>query len=231
LTTVEKIATTLGEADQTPLAELERLVNVLGEERALTMLDEALKVEAEGGMLTDDGTRRRTLGGVFFKLVKSQTTSKERGKIFGARQSAPPVPPITWDESKDISNEALKSPQGEVFVVKITVIGRPGRIIEKNNVVITSMQNSKMPNLPKGLPKPPADPTVYVIYMAGKQWEKVKDSIAKNSADELIIEGFPMFDKRIGQSGAMTIYAQNVTSKLLQQARREAQKAVPKGPR
>jgi hypothetical protein len=224
LTIVEKISAALSEAEAQPVAEIERVIQLLGEERALTILDETLKIEAEGGMLTDDSSHRRSPGGVFFKLVKSQTTPKERGKIFGARGSIPPKPPVTWEESALLSNEVLQLPKGEANVVKVTLIGRPGRIIEKNNVVITSMQNNKAPNLPKGMPKPPADPTIYVVYMALKQWEKVKETVAKNSADELIIEGYTMFDKRIGQNGAMTIYAQNVTSKLLQQARRETQR-------
>ncbi|MBN1220010.1 MAG: hypothetical protein JXM69_13875 [Anaerolineae bacterium] len=227
--TVEKIAIALNETTEIPLAEIERVVNLIGEERALTILDETLKVEAEGGMLTDDGQRRRTPGGVFFKLVKNQTTPKERGKIFGARPGAgPKLLPVSWEESEQLSNKALELPKGEISKVKITIIGRPGRIIEKGPVVITSMQNSKPPNLPKGLPKPPGDPTTYVVYIAMKQWLNVKDSINENPDDVLIIDGYPVFDKRIGQSGAMTIFAQNVTSKLIQQARRETQRTGAK---
>jgi hypothetical protein len=226
-TTVEKIATALDEKDETPLAEIERVVKVLGDERALTILEQTVKIEVEGGMMTDDGTRRRTAGGVFFKLVKNETTPKERGKIFGARPGGSPKP-ITWEESEQLSNEALELPQGEITKVKITIMGRPGRVIEKDMVVITSMQAAKVPNLPKGLPKPPGDPTTYVVYMATKQWRKVKDSINENSDDMLIIDGYPLFDKRIGKTGAMTVYAQNVTSKLVQQARRDAQRAGAK---
>jgi hypothetical protein len=47
----------------------------------------------------------------------------------------------------------------------------------------------------------------------------------ENPDDKLIIEGYPRFDKRIGQQGTMTIYAQNVTTKFLQQAQRQKQRA------
>ena len=219
---VQKIATTLGETNETPLAEIRRVIEVLGEEKALSILDETSKVDAGEGMLTDDGKQRRTLGGIFFKLVKNQTTPKERGKIFGP-SSRVPLKYFTWEESKELSNEALKLPKGEVTEVKVNIIGRPGRVIEKSTVVITSMQNSQPPNLPKGLPVPASDPTTYIVYIAMKQWSKVKDSIEKNPDDKLIIDGYPAFDKRIGKNGAMTIFAQSVTTQKLQQARRETQ--------
>ncbi len=91
------------------------------------------------------------------------------------------------------------------------------------------MQNSKVPSLPKGLPLPPGDSTTYIVYIAMKQWRKVKKSINQNPEDKLIIEGYPIFDKRIGQSGAMTIYAQSVTTTMIQRAKREAQQAAAKG--
>jgi len=219
---VQKIATALGETETVPLETIERVVDVIGEEKALAILDETLQVEAEGGMLTNDGQQRRSPGGVYFKLVKLQTPSKERQAIFAPAwaAAAKPVEPVTWEDSEHLSNEALESEKGEASIVKVTIIGRPGRVIEKGNVVITSMQNSKAPALPKGLPKPPDDPTTYVIYIALKQWEKIKDSVLNNTNDKLIIEGYPRFDRRIGKQGAMTIFALNATSKLTQQGQR-----------
>ena len=221
---VKKIATTLGETNETPLAEIRRVIEVLGEEKALSILDETCKADAGEGMLTDDGKRRRTLGGIYFKFVKNQCTAKERGKIFGP-SSRVPLKYFTWEESKELSNEVLKLPKGEVTEVKVNIVGRPGRVIEKSTVAITSMQNTQPPNLPKGLPVPTSDPTTYIVYIAIKQWAKVKDSIEKNPDDKLIIDGYPAFDKRIGKTGAMTIFAQSVTTQKLQQTRREAQRA------
>jgi hypothetical protein len=232
LNVVDKIATSLGETEKSPLATIGRVVKVLGEEKSLALLEETLKIEAGDGMLTEGKTRRRTAGGVFFKLAKNQTSSQERGKIFGPpprTKLKPKIIPITWEESETLSIEALKLPKGEATTVKVTIIGWPGRLIEKEAVVITSMQNPKAPSLPKGLPQPPGDPTTYIVYIAMKQWRTVKSSIKQNPEDKLIIEGYPVFDRRIGQTGAMTIYAQSVTTTLIQQAKREAQRAAAKG--
>ena len=225
-TASQQIAAALGETDKAPLAVLYRVVKVLGEDKALALLQETLAIEQQGGLLTDDGARRRTPGGVYFKLVKEQTTSRERGRIFGppAKKKSKPnasLPPLTWADSARLANELLQLAQpGEVTTVKLTLIGRPGRIIEKESVVITSLQRSKAPSLPKGLPQPPDEPSVYVVYIAIKQWRKVKESLAQNPEDKLIVEGYPYFDRRIGQGGTLTLYAQSVTTTGLQRARR-----------
>jgi hypothetical protein len=79
LNTVQKIAEALGETEPGPLRTIERVIKVLGDERAQVLLEQTQQIDAKGGgILTDDGTQRRTPGGVFFKLTKSQTTPKER---------------------------------------------------------------------------------------------------------------------------------------------------------
>jgi len=222
LNIADSIAARLNETEETPVHTIERIVKVLGEERALALLDEAIKIDTEGGgMRTDDGERCRTLGGTFFKLTKNQVTSRQRWKIFnstGPAQPAPKIEPISRQECEQLSTEAINSTQGEISAVKLTLIGQPGRVIEKETVVITAMQSSKAPSLPKGLPQPSGDPTTYVIYIAMEQWHNVKDSLARNPEDKLIVEGYPAFDKRIGQTGAMTVYCQSATTKLIRQA-------------
>jgi hypothetical protein len=113
---------------------------------------------------------------------------------------------------------------GESKTAKITLIGRPVRIVEKGAVVLTSMQTSKAPSLPKGLPPVPTDPTTYVVSIAQKQWKKVAQAI-KEPQDVLIVEGYPVLDKRLG---TITVFAQSVTTKLLQATRREVQKTKPR---
>ncbi len=231
--TIQKIATALGETEEDPLKTIKRIVKVLGEERALALLEETLEIEARGGMTVDDGSRKRSPGGVFFKLTKTQTKSRERWLIFSdkrpVRPKPKPQPPVTWEEIEQLSTELLRAEKGEISTVKLTLIGQPDRIIEKGEVVLTSMQTgAKTPSLPKGLPKPPTDPTTYLVFIAMKQWRKVRGSINKNPDDKLIVEGYPVFDKRIGEQGTMCLYAQFVTTKLIQQAKREAQKATAK---
>ena len=218
-----RIADTLGERVPGPRAQIARVVRVLGVERAQAFYEQALAVEQAGGMLLPDGSRRRTPGGVFFKLVRDGVSTRERGAIFPPRpqgqpprQAAPapaaPVPPIT-----DIPNVS-----GEVRTVKITLIGRPGPIAVKNGYIITSMRHERMPSLPKGLPTPPPQPTVYTVYIAQKQWAKVAEAL-RNAEDVLIAEGTPVYDRELE---GIAVYVTNTTTKLLQQAQRAAQQGT-----
>jgi hypothetical protein len=102
--------------------------------------------------------------------------------------------------------------------VKITLIGRPGKVVERGVSLIIGMQSTKVPALPKGLPTPPITPTDYVVFIARKQWAKVGNAI-QNPDDALIIEGFPVIDP---QAKGIVVFAQNVTTKLLQAAKRQA---------
>ena len=65
--TVEKVAAVLQEPN-IPL--LRQVLRTLGQDRWGAILTDTLTCEAQGGMLTKDGTRRRTPGGVFFQLVR-----------------------------------------------------------------------------------------------------------------------------------------------------------------
>ena len=78
----QQIATILGETENVPLMHIRRIVQTLGPERAVQLLEQAQLVEAQGGLMLLDGSRRRTLGGVFFRLVREQTTPAERRRIW-----------------------------------------------------------------------------------------------------------------------------------------------------
>ena len=229
--TAHKIAAKLNETETRVLVTIQRLVDTLGEERALALLDEALRIEANGGMFTEDFSRRRTPGGVYFKLVKDWSTAGQRQIIFGPDWSvnAARAQRVSWDECMELAVQLLNAPisdRGDV-TVKMTIIGRPGRITKVNNVVMTIVENVQRPaNLPKGLPRPPRVKTSYLVYIAAKQWRKVHNSIYKNRGDKLIIEGYPYFDKRIGEGGTMVVLAQSVTTVQIQRARRKAQRAA-----
>jgi hypothetical protein len=88
---VQQIATALGETKPAVLGQSQRIVQTIGEERALALLQHALEREQHGGLLLSDG-KRRTPGGVFFRFVKEQTTPKERRQIWfyqGRAKAAP----------------------------------------------------------------------------------------------------------------------------------------------
>ena len=105
--------------------------------------------------------------------------------------------------------------------MKITVIGRPGKMIDRGTCVVTSLQSSKVPSLPKGVPTPPNAATTYTLYIASKQWRRVAEAM-KDPEDTLIVEGFPQFD---AQTGSIAVFATTATTKKLQQAQRQTQPA------
>lgn len=210
-----------------------RVVEVLGADAARAHLAEALRIEAAGGELVASGKRRRTPGGVFFRLVRDACPPEQRQAIGwpSGTGEAPPgaqrvyreppekiSTPLPWD-ARLPHLPTLISERGTVNMSKITLTGRPGKLIEAQGCILTTMAASKAPSLPKGLPEPPAKPTSYIVYIAVKQWGKVAEAI-KDPGDVLIVEGYPVFDERLP---GIAVLAQNVTTRNLQRAKRESE--------
>src|SRR5918998_1547127 len=215
-----RIADALGEQVHGPRAQVGRVVQVLGIERTQAIYEQALEVEAAGGMMLPDGSRRRTPGGVFFKLVRDSVSEVEREKIFPPQpwtkkrkqpqQSTPAAAPSAPPSAVLITE--IPNATGEARTVKITLVGRPGRIIAKQGYIITSMEHSKVPSLPKGMPTPPTKPTTYTVYISQKQWQKVAEALA-NPEDVLIAEGTSVYDPMLE---GIAVYVTNASTKLLQ---------------
>jgi hypothetical protein len=214
------IARKLGESNAQAVIQIERIVHHLGLETAQTALKEALAVEAEGGMLTDDQKRRRTPGGVFFYLIRGRTPPELRPIIWPAHRTSAqkaarkPAATFPWETRAKILSELIAKPGDGT--VKMTIIGRPSKIIERGDLVLMTIASAKAPSLPKGLPTPPAEPTVYVVYVARKQWNKVAEAM-QDLDDKLIVEGYPFIDKKLG---VVAVLAQQTTTAKLQRAKR-----------
>src|SRR5689334_10877833 len=99
----QQIATTLGETEPVPLLHIRRIVQTLGPERALQVLDQAQRAEADGGLMLPDGSRRRTPGGVFFLLVREQTTPAERSRIWPWPKKPKPTPEVALTDAEPAS--------------------------------------------------------------------------------------------------------------------------------
>ena len=110
---------------------------------------------------------------------------------------------------------------GTATTTKMTLVGRPGKVIERNGFIETMMESTKVPSLPKGLPAPTDAPTRYVVHISAKQWRKVEEAI-KDSEDALIIEGYPKMNSELS---AIALFATNVTTKKLQAALRQSKDA------
>jgi len=102
--------------------------------------------------------------------------------------------------------------------VKITVIGRPGAVVEHGQAVVLALVSEKVPAVPKGLPEPPAG-TRYIVFVARKQWSKVAEALATDPEDAAIIEGYAALDPRVE---GIAVYATSATTKRLQAAKRAA---------
>ena len=226
---VAEIAAQLGETEAFPLRQIGRAVATLGEERVRAFVAEALAVETRGGLMLTDGSRRRTVGGLFFHLVRQGVTRDERRAIFPhvaggqRRQPAADEAPFTWEDYPAVLAQLGKP--GEATTVKLTVVGRPNSVAARGPVVLVGLRSEKAPSLPKGLPTP-AQPTSYMLLIARKQWDKVAPSL-RQPDDALIVEGYPTLDPRFQGS---TVLATRTTTKLLQQAERQRQQATQDWP-
>ncbi len=226
-------AAVLDETMPPPLRIITRVVDRLGPARARALLGQALIVEAQGGLTLPDGTRR-TPGGVFFFLVRTsdEVSRADKEYIFPRRAvttggaaaagstpaPAPPVP-LTWtDETYRALAPQLQQDLGRIATVKITVIGRPGTTVEQGAAVALALVSQTVPDLPKGLPEPPAG-TRYTVFVARKPWAKVAEALGADPEDTAIIEGYAALDPRVE---GIAVYATSATTKRLQAAKRAA---------
>lgn len=215
-----------------------RVVLACGEEQARTWLQETQAIEEQGGMPTNDGARRRSPGGVYFKLVKEYLfhndfeklkaifrpptgTGKPKPKKKGGAARPGGVPWSTRAEAMQEMKQAFRE-RGVAHTVKVTLVGKLGKTIEKHGYTLAMMSSRpRLQALPKGIPVPDKAPeTQYVIYIGSKQWRKVKEAV-KNPDDTVIIEGTQFWDS---DYESIAVFVTNITTKLTQQAVREAQR-------
>ena len=77
-----EIAEVLGETEKRPRAQIMRLLEIKGEEFSRQLLADTVAKQEDGGIEVLDGTRKRTLGGVYFKLAKDRLDEETRHTIF-----------------------------------------------------------------------------------------------------------------------------------------------------
>lgn len=82
---VKAIARKLGEVEAEPLQKLEQVIKIISVEQAHSFCDKALEIDGQGGMMTNDGSRRRSVGGIFFHLVRG-SGNEEIKKLWKPRQ-------------------------------------------------------------------------------------------------------------------------------------------------
>jgi hypothetical protein len=229
-TVSKKIADRLKEERRGPRSQVMKIVATRGSDFAWRKMEEALRIEAAGGMMTKSGNRRRTLGGIFFHLVRLDLTEDERSAIFPPMQwskkterdpNAPPPPPPAPRlpefeyESRAETVSTLES-EGLLNTVKVVMVGRPLSLTHGDKVVVAEMvYQARAPFFPRGVPHSVEFDTQYPVYMATKQWDKVVAAL-DDPEDKLIIEGTCGWSQELDR---VAVYATNVTTRALERAR------------
>ena len=222
--TVEHVAQVLQEPNR-PL--LTQVLRTLGQICCRAILGDTLQCEANGGMRTKDGSRRRTPGGVFFQLARERATTHKRWHLFPRsalpQPQAPALPHAqpqapTWDEVQAVVNTR---PQGEAPVT-LTLIGRPEvQGVQARSTSVAFRMPGKEPGLlPKGLPPVPSQgPLTWLVAIALRQWTREQDSLAAHADDKLIITGHPV----VASDSAHMLLTQSCVSMWQQGEKRQAQ--------
>ena len=76
------LASVLKEDSKPAQSTIRRVIITCGLDFTKDITRQAREVILGDGMLTNDGARKRTFGGVFFKLCKESMTVEQRGKVF-----------------------------------------------------------------------------------------------------------------------------------------------------
>ena len=107
---VARVAAELGETDRVPLRQIERIVELCVEQFVEELVAETKEVEANGGMMVKDGSRRRTTGGVFFYLARGRMTKEQRDAVFirSRRRKKPKLPPFPWTKRLKLLNALME---------------------------------------------------------------------------------------------------------------------------
>jgi hypothetical protein len=222
---VADVAEQLGETDDQPIGMLRRMVNLRGPDFVQAVVQEARTVEAQGGLMTRDGSRRRTLGGVFFALARHHITKTSRDdylRIFQPwRYNASPTQqaPLTWADRLPLATELAEQP-GEARA-RAVLVGRPIKVLEKGAYTILPIP-APHPKLPKNMPTPPPTETAVTVYVNRKQWGRARPALdAPNT--HLVIEGYPCYDPELE---GVALFA--TATKAQQQSAKRAAKQAPK---
>jgi cold shock CspA family protein len=207
-----EIVDRLGETEDEPREMIARAVQYLGTETAEAWLQETLEIEAQGGMWLNDGSRRRTPGGVFFKLLHDRISKSQRLSIFYPE----------YEQVFTLSPEELTArlagveqwPLADAQQANFSLIGRPATIPpldippETPYVVFDLAAPAEhAPAFAKGLP-PVAAPTTYRVLAPTEHWQRVAPELIQRPDAQVLLIGFPAVDPRAPDR--ITVYASNV---------------------
>lgn len=214
---VEEIAALLGETESGPIDSIARIHETLGAETTRQLVDEAITIHANEGIKTQDGSRSRTLGGVFFFLVAGFVNVEQYKQIWPERK----VPWFVWQKSEQQTKKPGHPPWGYADLygmgkalarvagemeMEIKLVGKHGKVIKRKDLVITAVSSRvKREQVAAGLPKPPLDPTVYVCYIPLQKWEELP-----HPCEQVEISGYAGLDLVNMANDVIVVWANEV---------------------
>ena len=216
---VKEIAERLGETNEIPLWQITKIVERNGADFAYFMVELAEEIHREGLMMVLDGSRPRTLGGVFFNAVRDGLAYKFRYEIFPPHDVKEKrikhdiyvrnLPLFNWEgRANDLAPIFSKS-VGEVKSVNIVLRGNPKHIESRQEVVVFRMELNPTKadlQLPREMPPLPTEPSTYIVYVAMRQWKKnIAKSVAKGQG--LMVDGACVLDTALN---AIVVYARGI---------------------
>lgn len=226
----QEIARQLGETKAIPFFQIRDIIQRCGADFAKEMLQRTFETEANGGLMLSDGSRRRTLGGVFFYLAMNTMTPELRYLIIGDKMRRNERAKTKERERITHENDAFEWAERAKFVEKLSeeagttssmraiLFGRPDKVIPKLTCTVLEITyKSDLAQVPQGVPKPKDIETRYTVYVGSKQWTKAEPAL-KNPEEVLIIQGICLYDPTIN---GMAFYAQSVSTKEMEAAKRE----------
>lgn len=237
------LAADLGETDQHAIAYINRIVWILGPAVAELLADEAYTLHAGAGMLTRDGSRQRTLGGIFFRLAygrasraqkrllrpdlqvqqRPATRHRKRAGASTAPQVSPagasqkaagtPIPFVPFEQ---VARAAESWEAGTVSKAEIRLVGRPVKVQSDANgqYVAFTLPPMPLPALPGWLPRPPD--RRFLVFVTTKQWQAVEPAL-QDPTVRVIVEGFGVLLPQF--TGGIAVLATKCVSLLAAEAK------------
>lgn len=210
-----QIAAILTEENHDAWRQIARLLQACGQDFTSELLQQTLELEAQGGLLLADGSRRRTPGGVFFHLAKMQMAPELRLKVFPAQNARPGR--IRWPERGKLlprllrapgaAEEALTTLEGQLIAVQPT----------EDYVLLTLWDSGVIAPIPKGVPHPSLLRAEYLVYASLEQWQAVQPAL-EDPQTLLSVEGFSIVDPTLE---CLIIYALQLSSTPIRKRRRK----------
>jgi hypothetical protein len=231
VTSARQLARLLGETTPIVIEQLERLLAEAGAEVLEAALQDALAVEAAGGEMLPDGSRRRTLGGIFFRLMRERLPPRAPAPEATAPPSEAPPPaspqPLAW-EARGGLLAGLAEQVGRAASTLMLITGRPGPVHRAGRTVVFLLAGSTPPPLPRGLPAPPPERVTYACYLDARQWDRVEPALRADPADQLLLEGHAALDP---ETGTVAVFVQTAITRSQERARRQGAAGLgPGGP-